>query len=69
MKNFKVEANELLQRNDLKSVFGGNAEDELKCTDKCSSDSDCPDGMMGMQGVCKTKHCLGHANWHYCTVE
>ena len=23
MKNFKVEANELLQRNELKSVFGG----------------------------------------------
>ena len=27
MKNFKVEANELLQRNELKSVFGGRAQE------------------------------------------
>ncbi|MET2983640.1 hypothetical protein [Aureibaculum conchae] len=32
MKNFKVEANELLQRNELKSVFGGS---EPYCTVSC----------------------------------
>lgn len=36
MKNFKIEAGELLQRNELKSVFGGF---EGSCSADCGEDS------------------------------
>ncbi|MET2983638.1 hypothetical protein [Aureibaculum conchae] len=67
MKKFKVEANELLQRNELKSVFGGNADEG--CTNQCSLDSDCAgDPMRGLEGYCKDIPCMGE-QWKGCDLR
>ena len=48
LKNLKLEASEMLGRNQLKTVFGGGYPGIGDCNDDCSYDTDCPDGT-----VCK----------------
>lgn len=53
----------MLERNQLKSVFGGYSSNSGGygfpdgCEDTCVGDADCPDGMMGTTYSCKTKKC------------
>jgi len=51
LKKLKLESSDLLQRNELKSVFGGydGGYDSGWCSDTCTGDSDCNSGGMGTQ--------------------
>tara|TARA_R110002049_G_scaffold65035_1_gene170954 strand:+ start:85181 stop:85417 length:237 start_codon:yes stop_codon:yes gene_type:complete len=46
LKNLNLEASDMLQRNQLKSVFGGYGEPVGSCTAKCSDDPECPTNVL-----------------------
>jgi hypothetical protein len=61
LKNLKLEANDMLQRNQLKSILGGHGGEW--CNDQCTTDDDCPDGMMGVTYSCKQIPCDNDPTW------
>ncbi len=62
-----LEGIKALSKMEQKSVFRWL--EPFKCTDKCQENSECPDGMAELKGVCKNTSYLGMPGWKYCDIE